>query len=135
MYKHIGKTDFEKLHNNNRPICNWTKGKQAPANRYTYFEMIGFHVDGHDVNAEKFADAERKAFSAYNAGRTVTVYIIRHTFGLIRNSAIVNYRETRAEMFTINHKTQPLTDDLLNKYCAKVVELENGTWKQMNTFN
>lgn len=125
-YSRVQSIALADINPNIKPVY-WTKGKQKPCNRYTYYERIAFHItkggDTYDLE---------KAIRCYNAGREITLYIEKRMFGLIRNSENVTDGITRREIFTRDRKNNPLTQDDINYIIAKDVDARLNIWKQEN---
>lgn len=121
----------------------WTKGKQAPANRTTYFEVVKYHITGNQ-QCYDFTDIH-KAIKAYNSGREITVYIERHGFRILkglsertkldpdRNCGMTPQISVK-NIATFDNKHHPLTEELLIKIITLDYETNSNPWKETITF-
>ena len=132
-YNRVQSIALADINPNIKPVY-WTKGKQKPCNRSTYFEQVIFKVTG----SKRYIDDKDvdtrwiKFCNSYNAGREVTIAIIKHDYTLIRNSAEVKYTEIIKERFTVDRKHQPITQAQLLYILNGLLVTECDCWKQAN---
>lgn len=133
QYRHVQTVSIIDIDKNIKPVY-WTKGKQKPSNRYTYFEQLVFHITGSkkDIDDKDIYTRWERFTKSYNAGREITIVVIKHSFALIRNSANTPYSENRKEKFTVDRKRNPLTQEQLDYILNTLIASEDACWYQEN---